>query len=377
MTVRATKRGLARTPLPSDWDVVICGASFAGLTVARELRGCRSPNADRPGAPARVLMLDRYEVGERQTSACAVPTVWFEHMGLTASIRQTFDEIVIHTSTEHLRWPLPWTFSTFDYRHACALLQAQGDAVFETAKVEGRTTGTDGTITVHTNRGDVSAPLVVDALGWRRVLGTGVNVQPPDALMSRGLEVHPTGSRDDLELWLDPRYVPSGYGWSFPAGDEVRVGIGSFVPRHHVKEPTRLLAADVGVPPEGYQGNWIPHAMRDPTDDGVFFVGDSAGHCYPVTAEGIRPALYYGLACGRELRLVLECRQVRAQALERYAAVCDQDRWIFRWLLYIQRFAGRLIPHQPATARLLRLLDRPGFVRGAFGRYLRFTPIAP
>ncbi len=38
----------------------------------------------------------------------------------------------------------------------------------------------------------------------------------------------------------------------------------------------------------------------------MFFAGDSAGHCLPLTAEGIRTALYFGLACGRELRAVLE-----------------------------------------------------------------------
>src|SRR6185312_8783398 len=98
MPVRATKRGLERTPLSGSWDVLICGASFAGLAVARALRG----------SGARVLMIDRYEVGERQTSACAAPTEWLRNMGLEASVRQTFGELVIHTPTRTLRWDLPW-----------------------------------------------------------------------------------------------------------------------------------------------------------------------------------------------------------------------------------------------------------------------------
>src|SRR5712672_1218999 len=57
MPTRKTKRGAERTPLAEDCDVLICGASFAGLAVARELAGSR----------ARVLMVDRYEIGERQT----------------------------------------------------------------------------------------------------------------------------------------------------------------------------------------------------------------------------------------------------------------------------------------------------------------------
>ena len=188
-----------------------------------------------------MLLLDRYEIGERQTSACAAPTAWLEALGLEASIRQTFDKLVMHTPHSTVRFPLPWTFSTFDYPQLCQLLDDQNDADFETAKVEGRGPGGGETIEVRTDRGTVSAPLVVDALGWRRILG-GRGFQPPDAPLSRGLEVHPHGSSDELEIWVDRAIVPAGYGWSFPARDEVRVGVGSFDPRFHVKDPTVDLA---------------------------------------------------------------------------------------------------------------------------------------
>src|ERR671916_2167408 len=158
MPTRRTKRGAERTPLSGDFDVLICGASFAGLSVARELSG----------SGARVMIVDRYEVGERQTSACAAPTEWLTALGLEGSIRQTFQDLVVHTPHGDSRYRLPWTFSTFDYRTLCELLDEQNEAEFETAKVNGRT----GT-TIHTDRGDLSAPLVVDALGWRRVLGAG------------------------------------------------------------------------------------------------------------------------------------------------------------------------------------------------------------
>ena len=172
--------------------------------------------------------------------------------------------------------------------------------------------------TVLTDRGEVRAPLIVDALGWRRVLGAGQNIQPPEARLSRGLEVHPGGRGDDLELWIDKQLIRAGYGWSFPAAGELRVGVGSFDPRDHVKAPTVALAGDLGLPPRGYQGNWIPHQLRPATEDGVFFAGDSAGHCLPLTAEGIRTAFYFGIALGRELRAVLEGRATRAEALARY-----------------------------------------------------------
>jgi menaquinone-9 beta-reductase len=358
MPLRATKRGAARTPLRSDCDVLVCGASFGGLAVARELTG----------SGARVLIVDRYEVGERQTSACGIPTSWLEAMGLAEAIQQTFGDLVIHTPHGSVRWRLPWTFSTFDYRRLCGLLREQGpDAQFETATVQGRT----GDV-VHTDRGDLQAPLVVDALGWRRVLGAGDNFQPPEAHLSRGLEVHPQGSGQDLELWIDRRYVRAGYAWSFPADDELRVGVGSFEPRHHVKDQTVELAGDLGVPPVRYQGNWIPHKLRPATEDGVFFVGDSAGHCLPTTAEGIRTALYFGLACGRELRAVVEGWTSREDALARYHAFSAAHEWKFRWLLRVQDWVPRLPPRLLTGA--LRVVEPRGVTEWAFRHYLEIAP---
>jgi flavin-dependent dehydrogenase len=361
MPVRATKRGAQRTRLRPDWDVIVCGASFAGLAVSRELSG----------SGARVLMVDRYEIGERQTSACAAPTLWLEALGLQDSIRQTFGDLVFHTPRKTFRWRLPWTFSTFDYPQLCALLRAQApDVEFDTATVEDR----DGPA-VRTDRGELTAPLLVDALGWRRVLSrTPDPIQPPEARLSRGLEVHPGGSGEDLELWLDPQYVRAGYSWSFPAHDEVRVGVGSFDPHDRVKEPTVRLAGDLALPAEGYQGNWIPHQMRAPTEDGVFFAGDSAGHCLPTTAEGIRTAFYFGLACGRELRLILDGRQTREQALARYAAFCDEHRSTFDWLLRVQRLVGRVNPRPKAMTAGLALMSHRSFVNWSFGHYLGIAP---
>ncbi len=356
MPRRATKRGDERTRLQRDCDVLICGASFAGLAVARELAA----------SGAEVLVIDRYEIGERQTSACGIPTAWLHAVGLEGALQQTFPELVIHTPHTTARYRLPWTFSTFDYRTLCGLLADQGRFEFETAKANGRTGDT-----VHTDRGDLRAPLIVDALGWRRVLGAGENVQPPDALLSRGLEVHPFGSGEDLEVWIDRSYVPAGYGWSFPAGEEIRIGVGSFDPRFHVREPTIRLAQDLQADTARYQGNWIPHALRDGTEDGVFFVGDSAGHCLPLTAEGIRTALYFGIACGRELRGVLEGRQTREQALQRYHAFSAAHARPFIWMLRVQRLIPRVAPRLLAGS--LRAMDSRRFLDWSFGHYLEIA----
>jgi menaquinone-9 beta-reductase len=347
--------------LQRDCDVLVCGASFAGLAVARELAS----------AGARVLVIDRYELGERQTSACAMPTAWLEALDLMGSLRQTFDELVVHTPYRTARWPLPWSFSTFDYRELCALLWEQASSPeleFETATVTGRT----GT-TVQTDRGELHSPLVVDALGWRRVLSNDTPIQPPKARLSRGLEVHPQGRGEELELWIDAGYIRAGYSWSFPAGDELRVGVGSFWPADHVKEPTVRLARDLDLPASGYQGNWIPHQLRSAVEDDVFFAGDSAGHCLPLTAEGIRTALYFGLACGREVRAVLGERRTRQQALASYGSFSDSHARAYRWLLRAQRIAGQLTPSRALTTAV-RCVEKRRVTNWIFERYLAIAP---
>ena len=311
------------------------------------------------------MVVDRYDIGERQTSACGVPTRWLHAMNLEASERQVFKSLVVHTPHGTSRYELPWSFSTFDYRTLCEILSEQGEAEFEAAKVEGRRGNT-----VITDRGELTAPLVVDALGWRRVLAAG-GYQPPDAPLSRGLEVHPPEPGDDLEIWIDRRYVPAGYGWSFPAGEETRIGVGSFDPSFHVKDTTMLLADDLRRDAVRYQGNWIPHKLRHGTEDGVFFVGDSAGHCLPLTAEGIRTAFYFGIALGEELRAVVEGRKQRDQALRDYAVFNDSHEWKFNWMLRAQR----AVPRFPARAQraLVAAAGRKRFVDWSFGHYLEIA----
>jgi menaquinone-9 beta-reductase len=344
--------------MDGEWDVLVCGASFAGLAVARELAG----------SGASVLVLDRYEIGERQTSACAAPTEWLRVLGLEDSIRQTFGDLVVHTPHASVRMHLPWTFSTFDYPELCALLWEQCEAEFETATVTGRAGDK-----VATDRGDLRAPLVVDALGWRRVLApNGAGYQPPQAPLSRGLEVHPRGGSEELEIWIDRGYVPAGYSWSFPAEDEVRVGVGSFDPRHHVKEPTVRLAADLERDAVRFQGNWIPHRLRPAAVDGVFFAGDSAGHCLPLTAEGIRTAFYFGIACGRQLRAVVDGSRSREDALRDYGAFSAAHRWKFEAMLRVQRLVPRVPPRLLALA--LRGMGTDRFVEWSFAHYLRIAP---
>jgi flavin-dependent dehydrogenase len=133
-----------------------------------------------------------------------------------------------------------------------------------------------------------------------------------------------------------------------------------------------LLAEDLSRDAVRYQGNWIPHRLRPATDDGVFFVGDSAGHCLPLTAEGIRTALYFGIACGRELRAVVEGRRSIASALARYGDFSEGHGWKFEAMLAAQRLVPRVPPR--LLHRSISAMQTKRFVDWSFGHYLGIAP---
>jgi flavin-dependent dehydrogenase len=101
-------------------------------------------------------------------------------------------------------------------------------------------------------------------------------------------------------------------------------------------------------------------------------VGDSAGHCLPLTAEGIRTAFYFGIACGRELRAVVEGRRSREEALRRYHEFSASHRWKFESMLKVQRLVPRVPPRLLGPA--IRAMSSQRFVDWSFTHYLRIAP---
>jgi flavin-dependent dehydrogenase len=148
--------------------------------------------------------------------------------------------------------------------------------------------------------------------------------------------------------------------------------VGSYEPRHHVREPTEALAQRLGAEAERWQGNWFPHRLRAAAEDGIFFCGDSAGHCFPLSGEGIRTAFHFGIAAGRELRGVLAGERSREEALEGYGAFSAGHEPAFRRALRLQRLIPALPPR--VLTVLLRVLSPQPIVDRVFGWYLAQAP---
>ncbi len=195
------------------FDVIIVGASFAGLATAAQLRN------------KRVLLLDRKPIGTKQTSACGTLVSTLQALGLEDAILQVHDQIVVHAPSCTFVYPMQKPFCTFDYAILCRRLQEQGDAKFVQAsalRVDDRR--------VITTRGDFAGDIIVDASGWRAVLGQrGVSNLVQSNRLNFGLETVAAFRDEGLHFWYDSRrLLPMGVTWAFPIGEFSRIGVGSY-----------------------------------------------------------------------------------------------------------------------------------------------------
>ncbi|MGD9894614.1 MAG: geranylgeranyl reductase family protein, partial [Dehalococcoidia bacterium] len=163
-----------------------------------------------------------------------------------------------------------------------------------------------GGVTVRTARDAYRARVLVGAdgangvvarsagLDGRRDLAVAVEgnirfaVEPPDAWRSTAA--------------LDLGLIPGGYGWLFPKGDHVNIGVGGWkytgptlrthldrVTRHYGFSPNQL---------SGLRGHHLPVRRRGSriVSGRVALVGDAAGLVDPLSGEGIYAAIASGRA---------------------------------------------------------------------------------
>jgi len=347
------------------YDVVIVGASFAGLAVASRLRG-------------RVLLIDKDEIGEGQTSACGTLLEVPRRLGLMDSVLQAQNGLVFHLQDRtEVMDARDYPFCTFDYGRFCRdfanhliveILRASA------LRVEGSTVVTD--------RGRFAGTCIVDASGWRAVLARCLRPGYADQRrMSYGIETDVPSRGDSLCFWYDPRLVPSGVQWFFPCGSHVRVGVASYAGDAHLRGHLDIFTGSLEAPMERIHGGYFPAGLREPVVGSLFVVGDAAGQCLPFTGEGIRPALYFGQACGDIVQAVIDGRHSLREGLLHYRRFVRRHGWMYRVMTLTQHALLRLplaissrligqICREPLRSRIL-----PGYVRFADPRVL--LPLAP
>ena len=354
---RDVERGSAE-----HWDVVVVGAGPAGSSAARVA-------AERG---RRVLLVDAARFPRYKT--CGGGLIGTSLALLPPSALAAVEARIAITSFSLRGGPARRVRST---RPFLALVRREVlDQALVDAAVEAGATFRDhvrvtrleeapGGVRLTTSAGELSAGVVVGADGSSGVVGRHVGVRIAQSDLGLEVELAGVGADWSQRVHLDWGRDPGTYGWVFPKGDRLTVGV---IQRKGEGAATRAYLARLldglglsereRLHDSGHLTRW--RAAGSPVRrDRVLVAGDAAGLLEPWTREGISFALRSGLAAGE-------------------AAAGADETALAGYETYVAR---ELEPEQRAGARLLRVFERvPGLfhlllTRTGIGarRFVRFS----
>ena len=290
---------------PVDADVVVVGAGPAGSTAARELagRGLRVLLLDRARFPrdkpcggavtvrcAALLPFDLSPVVEQVASGAGV------RLRDRAAVDREFDAPLAFLTQRSL-------LDQFLVEQA----QAAGVEFRDGRPVRGVVRLADGSYEVTVGGDTHRARALVGADGANGAVRGALGFeQPMESAVA--LEAN-LPCPDGLPSWIENRValqlgaMPGGYGWVFPKGDHVNVGVGGWasIVGTRLRPALDRLCRSYALDPDALvamRGHHLPMARPGApiVAGGAALVGDAAGLVDPLSGEGIYQAIASGIA---------------------------------------------------------------------------------
>lgn len=146
---------------------------------------------------------------------------------------------------------------------------------------------------IDTNKGSHKARLIVGADGPNSIVRRSFNMPVSPVLPAVNVQMKAPNPSNSTHIFFFPE-IQKGYGWLFPRGDLVNVGIGTTGSIHDSMKFFIEYLTDknmVAHPYENRSAGLIPMFGADGyISDGVVLIGDSAGLTDPLTGAGINSA---------------------------------------------------------------------------------------
>lgn len=298
-------------------DCVVIGAGPAGSTAARELAA----------RDIRVLLVDRAQFP--RDKPCGGGVVISAAAQLPFSLDPVVERVVDTfrvtyrrrgSFLHHFGAPLAYMtqrtrLDAYLVERACdAGVEFQDGRAIESVQIDA------GVVAVRfRDGGQLSARAAVAADGANSVVRRSFQLPPfrSAVALEANLDVHVDAGTDSVgqpwrdQIALDLGSIPGGYGWVFPKGDHLNIGVGGWPSTGPtLRRELDLYARSLGFDPAALhdrRGHHLP--LRDPDSvlrlGPIAFVGDAAGLVDPLSGEGIGHAFHSGRLAALEIDRLL------------------------------------------------------------------------
>jgi len=338
------------------WDAIVVGAGPAGCAAAYDLAS----------AGRHVLLLDRAEFPRQK--ACAGGLTLKTVRALRYSVEPVVRQAVSHMRLERrpgrstvLRRRAPYCFMTV--RHElddyCFRQTVARGAQFRRVKtIEAITQDAMG-VTLSVDGEAIRGHYVVGADGVHSRVRQLTQGETGWFWRAFALEATlPIADATAQELIFDFAPVRNGYGWVFPKGDHVNIGLYSYaadekIDRSRLADYIRSRFA--GATGKDVIGQYAGFgAAQDRVSTGrVFLVGDAGGFVDPLTGEGIYFAVVSGQAAAEAIHAGLDSGEIASERFTRTTAKLRADlaistsaaRWFYANLDQAYRILSMRLLH--------------------------------
>ncbi len=309
------------------YDVIIAGASFAGLSVASRI------------GSGKVLLIDKNEIGAQQTSACGTSINILKEIGCEDSILKSFTAAVLHIKNKKIDISLLEKYCTFNYKRFCKLFARQNRAEILKANVK----AVEDSVVI-TDKGSFAADIIVDCTGWRAILASSLKKDYVNRkMLSFGIETELPYKDDKLRFFADPEIIKNGIAWLFPCGKTARFGVGSYVGDTKILPALKRFVGGYGLKIGKIHGDHFCYCLKKPVVKNLFLVGCAAGQTLPLTGEGIKRSIHFGIECGEIIQKILDGAFSFEQGAKRYEKLALSEEKYYNYLLRIQYKLSELV----------------------------------
>ncbi len=287
-------------------DVLVVGAGPAGIAAAQALSK----------SGAKVVLIDRHSKPGGKACAGGLTAQAWQPAGIDPAHlpgwASRFDALVVKTKlgSASLKGQGPLMVTIDRQAWAAEKIASLRELGVEVHLGE-RLIGLDSTRAV-TSRGKIPFGLVVAADGATSRIRKHLGLNTGLAMGAWQIRVsHASARKAGLEIerpaiWFEPALFGSGYAWTFPALNEVRIGCGAslrVLGRHGLKQAFGKMIARLGLDRKSgcIEAGTIGCGYNGYRFGRVFLAGDAAGLASPITGEGITQALISGQEVANEI----------------------------------------------------------------------------